>query len=120
MQAQTVAQRMDEASEIWTELDNLVSTNHLPERMTGTLYEAVLGYRVRRSGYMKATNVEKRTATRDLGRLTELELLHPRGETRGRYYQAGERLRKLHEEYRQRRRPIADPYPWMRARLSLT
>lgn len=120
MQAQTVAQRMDEASEIWTELDNLVSTNHLPERMTGTLYEAVLGYRVRRSGYMKATNVEKHTATRDLGRLTELELLHPRGETRGRYYQAGERLRKLHEEYRQRRRPIADPYPWMRARLSLT
>ncbi len=118
MQAQTVAQRVSEASEIWAELDTLASTNHLPDRVTGILYEAVLGYRVRRSGYMKLTEVEKHTATRDLGRLTELGLLHPQGETRGRHYLAGERLRELREECRRRRQPLVDPYPWMRTRLT--
>jgi Fic family protein len=117
MQAQTVAQRVTEASEIWTELDTLISAHHQPERMTGMLYEAVLGYRIRRPGYMKMTGVEKHTATRDLGRLAELELLHPQGETRGRYYLAGQRLR---EECRKRRPPIVDPYPWMRTRLAET
>jgi hypothetical protein len=118
MQAQTVAQRVDEASEIWKELDELISTNHLPERMTGMLYEAVLGYRIRRPGYMKLTGVEKHTATRDLGRLVDLELLHARGETRGRHYLAGDRLRQLRQECRQRRRPIVDPYPWFKTRLA--
>jgi Fic family protein len=50
MQAQTVAQRVSEASEIWGELDTLVSANHLADRVTGILYKAVLGYRVRRFG----------------------------------------------------------------------
>lgn len=50
MQAQTVARRVVEASEIWGELDSVVATNRLPERVAGILYEAVLGYRVRRSG----------------------------------------------------------------------
>jgi Fic family protein len=118
MQAQTVAQRMDEASEIWKELDELIGAYHLPERMTGTLYEAVLGYRVRRPGYMKMAGVEKHTATRDLSRLAELQLLHPRGETRGRHYLAGQRLRELREECRKRRRAMIDPYPWMQTRLA--
>jgi hypothetical protein len=30
----------------------------------------------------------------------------------------GERLRELREEYRKRRRPLVDPYPWMRKRLA--
>jgi Fic family protein len=79
MQAQTVAQRVSEASAIWGELDTLVSAKHLSDRVTGILYEAVLGYRVRRFGYMKMTGVEKHTATRDLGRLVELRLLRPQG-----------------------------------------
>jgi Fic family protein len=118
MQAQTVAQRVSEASEIWSELDSMVSANHLPDRVAGILYEAVLGYRVRRSGYMRMTEVEKHTATRDLSRLAELGLLHAQGETRGRYYLAGKRLRELREECRKRRQPLADPYPWMRTRLA--
>src|SRR5205085_11180447 len=116
MQAQTVAQRVSEASEIWRELDTLVGAGQLPERVTGILYEAVLGYRVRRSGYMKMTDVEKHTATRDLGRLAEVGLLHPQGETRGRHYVAGDRLRELRQECRRRRAPLTDPYPWMRTR----
>ncbi|MFI6763330.1 Fic family protein [Micromonospora sp. NPDC050417] len=118
MQAQTVARRVVEASEIWAELDNLVGAHKLPERIAGILYEAVLGYRVRRSGYMKMTGIEKHTATRDLGRLADLGLLRPQGETRGRHYTAGERLIELREECRRRRPPLTDPYPWMRTRLA--
>jgi Fic family protein len=118
MQAQTVAQRVSEASAIWTELDSLAADRRLPERVTGILYEAVLGYRIRRSGYMRMTEIEKHTATRDLGRLADLGLLSPQGETRGRHYLAGERLRDIRDECRRRRQPLADPYPWMRARLT--
>ncbi|SHN44263.1 Fic family protein [Cryptosporangium aurantiacum] len=117
MQAQTVAQRLSEAADIWEELDGLVSDHRLPERVTNSLYEAVLGYRVRRSGYMKMTEVEKHTATRDLGRLAELQLLRPQGETRGRFYVAGDRLREMHTELRRRRRPLTDPYPWLLRKL---
>lgn len=118
MQAQTVAQRVSEASEIWAELDGVVAENKLPERVTDILYEAVLGYRVRRAGYLRMAQVERHTASRDLGRLTDLGLLHPRGETRGRFYVAGERLQQLREECRKRRKPLVDPYPWLRSRLA--
>jgi hypothetical protein len=67
---------------------------------------------------MKLAEIEKHTATRDLGRLAQLGLLDPRGETRGRYYTAGQRLRELRDDCRRRRRPIADPYPWLRVRLA--
>jgi hypothetical protein len=118
MQAQTVARRVDEASAVWEELDSLVGAYGLPDRVAGPLYEAVLGYRLRRSSYMKMTEIEKHTATRDLGRLADLGLPDPKGPTRGRQYTAGERLRELRDECRKRRRPLADPYPWMRARLA--
>ncbi|BCB86949.1 Fic family protein [Phytohabitans suffuscus] len=117
MQAQTTARRVVEASEIWAELDTVVAANQLPDRVSGILYEAVLGYRIRRSSYMKLAEIEKHTATRDLGRLSDLGLLHPRGETRGRYYLAGDPLRELREECRNRRPALTDPYPWLRARL---
>ncbi|RZU51839.1 hypothetical protein EV385_3675 [Krasilnikovia cinnamomea] len=58
------------------------------------------------------------TSDDDLGRLAELGLLHAQGETRGRYYTAGEPLRDLRAECRRRRRPVTDPYPWMRSRLA--
>jgi Fic family protein len=118
MQAQTVARRVDEAAAIWMALDDVTETNGLPERVAELLYEAVLGYRLRRSGYVKAAGIEQRTATRDLTRLVELGLLVPQGETRGRHYTAGVALRTLREECRQRRRPLADPYPWMRRHLA--
>lgn len=118
MQAQSIGRRIDEASAIWGELDSLTARYDLPERVAGLLYESVLGYRVRRSGYMRMAEIEQRTATRDLGRLTGLGLIDARGETRGRHYVAGERLRALREDCRKRRRPLTDPYPWMRAGLA--
>lgn len=118
MQAQTIAQRLDETIAIWDELDRLVAENRLPERVTAQLYDAVLGYRLRRSTYAKATDSEERTASRDLGRLVDLGILVPRGEARGRHYVAGDVLTDLRRRCQERRRPLVDPFPWMRQRLT--
>jgi Fic family protein len=117
MQAQTVARRFDEASAIWQELDQLTARHHLPERVTGLLYEAVLGYRLRRGGYVKMSGVEERTASRDLAHLTDVGILRGIGERRGRYYVAGPVLNDVRERCRDNRRPLNDPYPWLPARL---
>ena len=111
MQAQTVARRVDEAAAIWRELDERVAKHALHDRVTNLLYEAVLGYRLRRSSYLKTAGIEQRTATRDLGRLVDVGLLEARGETRGRYYVAGEALTEIRRRCQSQRRPMRDLYP---------
>jgi Fic family protein len=118
MQAQTVARRIAEAGETWRELDTLVSVHDLPERTMEAMFDAVLGYRVRRAGYLKRAEVTEQTATRDLAALTAAGILAAHGNGRGRFYVAGEPLRLIQEQRRSRRAPLHDPYPWMRAKLS--
>ncbi len=57
MQAQTVARRVAEADATWIELDQIVSEHSLPDRMTDAMFDAVLGYRVRRAIYIKRAEV---------------------------------------------------------------
>ncbi len=120
MQAQTVARRADETSSIWTELDRLTAHHHLPDRVTNLLYEAVLGYRLRRSSYVRSAGIDQRTATRDLARLVEIGMLDGQGATRGRFYAAGEVLTELRGRCREQRAPIVDPYPALPAVLRST
>ena len=117
MQAQTVARRVDEAGRTWIELDRLVTEHGLPERTTDAMFDAVLGYRVRRATYLKHAEITEQTATRDLGALASEGILTPQGNGRGRYYIAGEPIRQIQERRRARRTPLLDPYPWMRAKL---
>jgi hypothetical protein len=117
MQAQTVARRANEASAIWVELDRLTAQHHLPDRVTDLLYEAILGYRLRRSSYIKTADIDNRTATRDLGRLVDLEVLDGQGATRGRFYTAGPVLKALRQRCREQSSPVVDPYPWMPSAL---
>ena len=118
MQAQTVARRVTEARKTWSELDALVTEHGLPERTMDAMFDAVLGYRVRRGGYLKRAQVTEQTATRDLSALTSAGILIARGNGRGRHYTAGEPLRQIRDRRRAERQPLRDPYPWMRARLS--
>jgi Fic family protein len=118
MQAQTVARRVQEASETWIELDALVARHRLPERSIDAMFEAVLGYRVRRNTYQKRTGVEDQTATRDLSALATATVLIPHGSGRGRFYTAGEPLSEIQQKLRSKRQPLRDPYPWMRPRLA--
>ena len=117
MQAQTIARRVDEAGRTWIELDHLVAEHGLPERTTDAMFDAVLGYRVRRATYLKHAEVTEQTATRDLAALASEGILTPQGNGRGRYYIAGEPIRQIQERRRARRTPLLDPYPWMRAKL---
>jgi Fic family protein len=49
MQAQTVARRVAEAGATWGELAQLAAEHGLPERAVDAMFDAVLGYRVRRA-----------------------------------------------------------------------
>jgi Fic family protein len=117
MQAQTVARRVEEAGRTWTELDQLVTGHGLPDRTMDALFDAVLGYRVRRALYIKRADVTEQTATRDLAALASAGLLTALGNGRGRYYIAGEPVQQIRDRRRSRRQPLHDPYPWMRAKL---
>ena len=118
MQAQTLARRVAEADQTWVELEALTAVHGLPERTQDTMYDAVLGYRTRRSAYMKRAEVTEQSATRDLAALTAAGILAAQGSGRGRHYVAGPILRQIQERRRSARRPIRDPYPWMRPTLA--
>jgi Fic family protein len=118
MQAQTVARRVDEAAYTWGELEKLSVEHRLPDRSMDAMFDAVLGYRVRRSGYLKRAGVEEQTGTRDLAALASSGALMAHGSGRGRFYTAGEPLQTIQRRLRSRRNPLVDPYPWMRAELA--
>ncbi|GAB3823461.1 Fic family protein [Kribbella italica] len=117
IQAQTVARRYREAARLWTAFDELIAAFRLPDRVADELFDATLGFRIRRSTYVRRADIEQRTATRDLGRLVELGLLRAVGETKGRHYVIGDRLTAVRREVLEARSPVVDPYPWMRGRL---
>ena len=118
MQAQTLARRVAEAGQTWVELEALTAGHGLHERTLDAMYHAVLGYRTRRSAYMKRAEVTEQSATRDLAALTAADILAARGTGRGRHYVAGPILREIQERRRSARKPIRDPYPWMRPKLA--
>ena len=74
------------------------------------MYDAVLGYRTRRSAYMKRAEVTEQSATRDLAALAAADILAARGTGRGRHYVAGPILREIQERRRSARKPIRDPW----------
>jgi Fic family protein len=111
LQAQTTQQRFADAGRRWLELDELLARHGLPERVEEALFNALLGWRVTRPAYVGATGTDIRTATRDLARLTDLGLLAAHGQTKGRYYTAGDALRSVDATVAAARGPLVDPYP---------
>ncbi len=73
---------------------------------------------MRRGGYIKRTEVTEQTATRDLAALASAGILAARGNGQGRHYVAGEPLDAIRGRRRAARKPLRDPYPWMRAKLA--
>jgi hypothetical protein len=82
------------------------------------MFDATLGYRVRRATCLKRAEINEQTATRDLAALASEGILTAHGTGRGRYHTAGGSIRKIQDARRARRAPLRDPYPWMRAKLS--
>ncbi|MHB1474519.1 MAG: Fic family protein [Dermatophilaceae bacterium] len=118
MQAQTTLRRFRQANALWAALDELAVEYSLSERVTSLLFDALLGYRLRRTTHVKRAEIEERTATRDFKRLVDLGLLRAVGETRARHYVAAKRLQELRQDVlADTERRIVDPYPWMRPSL---
>lgn len=106
-QLTTLLRRTSEVERVYHELDSIVAKHRLPERTVEALLDAVYGRRVRNATYraliedQTSEPMHEQTTSRDLRALTQLGLLEPQGEKRGRVYVMGPALQ-----------PVAD---WMRA-----
>ncbi|MBX3117049.1 MAG: Fic family protein [Cryobacterium sp.] len=116
-QAETHARRVQSSERVWIEITNLVGKTQVAERAMPVLFDAVFGYRIRRSTYLATLaenddRVSEQTATRDLQALTEAGLLQPKGDRRGRYYLADGPLLQIAEQAKALRAPknLADPF----------
>lgn len=77
MQAQTLRRRFAEAGVLWRRIDDLVAEHRLPERVGDVLFDATQGVRVQRPAYVRRAEIEERTGSRDLARLTSLGCWRP-------------------------------------------
>ena len=109
-QIQTLRRRASEAERRWELLEREVESRGLPERSIPALFEAAQGFRIRNAGYRELAEVSRVVAGRDLQALAAAGLLEARGQRRGRYYVASERLTGLEVSLYRDRTPIPDPF----------
>lgn len=109
-QAQTLLRRSREMQRLWDALEDLVSELRLPDRALAALSDAALGFRVTNGRYRALTDINANLASRDLAALHRAGLLAAKGERRGRYYVASERVRSLYQQLREVRQRIPDPF----------
>lgn len=108
-QLQTLLKRNEELGFAHGELVKLVTEKKLHERTALGLLEAAFGNRVRNASYRVSADVSNNLASRDLKQLVDAGLLIPRGERRGRHYEASPEIRQIREQAR-RHRVIPDPF----------
>jgi len=116
-QARTMLRRVRESERLWTDLERLVEEMDLPERTTSLLYDAAFGLRVRNSTYRASMaangeDIAEQTAGRDLRLLVAKGLLVARGQARGRFYTATDRLADLQRAIISARDPRDDSDPF--------
>ncbi|MEA2834660.1 MAG: hypothetical protein QOG66_2862 [Methylobacteriaceae bacterium] len=108
-QAQRLIRRSQEYSEIYEKIHVLVESHGLNERCEMPLLDSCIGVRITNIRYRTETTVSEYVASRDLKRLTELGLLEPEGDGRGRAYRAGPSLLEIRRQTRTARK-VDDPY----------
>lgn len=109
-QANTLLRRIQEAGKRWELVEQEVQANHLPERTAIALFQALVGRRVRNSGYRTEADISDQLASRDLKLLVERGLLLAHGEKRGRYYVRSPRLQGIRDAAALPRDPEEDPF----------
>lgn len=97
-QAETLLRRTQETGILAERLEQEVRALRLNDRTVMALLNAAYGYRIRNTDYRVVTDVTEGVASRDLAALAAAGLLIARGEKRGRYYEAGERVVQLRRE----------------------
>ena len=112
-QATTVLRRMRQIQRIWDRLEREIARRDLPERSIFALADAAMGLRVKNASYRSVAEVSAQTASRDLVKLADQDLLEPRGEKRGRFYVAADWVRSLRAEAAEPKL-VADPFDEVR------
>lgn len=116
-QATTLLRRMDRMGRIWNELEHAVQRYDIPERTILALADAATGLAVRNATYRTAAaDISDQTASRDLKKLCDLDLLVPHGAKRGRYYTAGAEVKAIADAI-PRVGKVEDPFDRIQAEL---
>ena len=108
-QARNLLRRIGDISRLWKALEDEAKRRKLNERMISALADASLGLKVRNPGYKNQADVTNQVAKYDLKRLADEGLLIPKGEKKGRFYLAGERLNEIRKQT-QISEVILDPF----------
>ncbi len=97
-QAQTLLRRYSETSRLWHALEETAQQHKLNERVIHALADAAIGLQVKNPTYRTQADITDQVARNDLTRLSELGLLTPKGERRGRVYVASASLLEIHRQ----------------------
>ena len=97
-QAATIMKRNAMFGRMWTEIEELRKAHGLPERVEVVLMDAAFDYNVRNARYRQENNISDVVASRDLKRLSDIGLLMPVGEKRGRFYVAADILKEMRKK----------------------
>ena len=108
-QAATLIKRYTEVGRTFEEVEQLAKQHSLPERAQYALMDAAFGYKVRNSRYREQQELSEVVASRDLRKMSDLGLLEPVGEKRGRYYIAATPIKQLRARTRDKTR-APNPY----------
>jgi Fic family protein len=116
-QASTLVIRANILQKLWDILEHETAVKGLPGRMIPALGEAALGLKIRNATYRKSADISDNVASRDLKLLSDIGLLVPEGEKRGRHYVASEALRAMGAAAAQgEKKQIDDPFVLAAAR----
>jgi Fic family protein len=94
-QAQKLIWRHRNLDGIWDLASAAIRQRNLMERMIFAVSDASVGIKVRNSSYRKYVDISNESASKDLRTLVQHGLLIPKGERKGRYYEASEEIRKM-------------------------
>jgi Fic family protein len=115
-QAARMIRRVQEADSLYKKIEEMIARSRLQDRTWFPLFDAALGFRVTNSRYRKDAEITEITASRDLKRLCELDLLVPHGERKMRTYTAAPVLKQARDSIRVRK-VLDDPYEVVRGRV---
>lgn len=115
-QAGKLIRRNEEAEALFNEITKFIQLYSLQERIWVALFDAALGLRVSNARYRKDADITEFTASRDLKKLCEVELLVPHGERKMRTYTAARILSEAWQRARIKR-AVEDPYEVVQRKL---
>ncbi len=117
-QAAKLIRRMQEADDLYNRVMAIIKAKSLNERMWMPMFDAALGFRVTNARYRKDNDISDITASRDLKKLCDVEILVPHGERKMRTYSAAPVLLEARKAVRIMR-IVDDPYEVIQRRRKL-